>query len=77
MVFHMVQVQAVPMTSLECLTSRLQRARALREILQERSPQGHETKPLLYGKPVASKSQSFQAVAQHEALTECSKWLVA
>lgn len=50
---------------------------SLREILQEQSPQGHETKPLLYGKPVASKSQSFQAVAQHETLIESSKWSVA
>lgn len=62
---------------LECHAARHQRAVAPREILQEQIPQRHETKILLYGQPVASKSQPCKAVAHHEALTENSKWLVA
>lgn len=50
------------MASSECHTSRLQRAMSPREILQEQSPQYHETKPLLYSQPVAYKFQSWKAM---------------
>lgn len=55
MVFNAFQVPQCPWHSQNVMHRRLQRAMTPREILQEQSPQYHETEPLLYGQPVASK----------------------